>query len=67
MFGKGIFIAGDCWLGAKATILDGSNLAFGTVLGAATLVAGAETKENGIYVGIPARLVRFREADKVKS
>lgn len=60
--GKGICIAADCWLGAKTTILDESTLASGTVLGAATLVAGSKTQENGIYVGVPARFVQFREA-----
>ncbi|TNJ34059.1 hypothetical protein [Prosthecochloris vibrioformis] len=66
VFGQGICIQGDCWLGAKTTILDGSNLAFGTVLGAATLVAGTETRKNGIYVGAPARFIRFRERDDEK-
>lgn len=65
VFGKGIRIGSDCWLGAKATILDGSNLGYGTVLGAATLVAGSETVQNGIYVGLPARLVRYRSVSSI--
>lgn len=60
IYGKGIRIDGDCWLGAKSTILDGSNLAPGTVLGANALVAGNETAQNGIYVGVPAKLTGFR-------
>jgi acetyltransferase-like isoleucine patch superfamily enzyme len=60
IFGRGIRIGRDCWLGAKTTILDGSDLADGTVLGAAALIAGKKTKKNGVYLGIPAQLVRFR-------
>ncbi len=67
VFGKGVRIGNDCWLGAKTTILDGSNLGCGTVLGAATLVAGSETLQNGIYVGLPARLVRFRSSSSVEA
>ena len=67
IFGQGICIEGNCWLGAKTTILDGSILEFGTVLGAAALVAGAKTRANGIYVGVPARLVRFRDGGEVKA
>lgn len=59
-FGKGIEIGEDCWLGAKSTILDGSILAPGTVLGANALVAGSKTVADGIYVGIPARKVGMR-------
>ncbi len=61
VFGQGICIEEDCWFGAKATILDGSYLAPGTILGASSLVTGATTAKNGIYVGIPARLIRHRE------
>lgn len=66
VFGKGVSIGSDCWLGAKTTILDGSNLGCGTVLGAATLVAGSETMQNGIYVGSPARLVRYRTPSRTE-
>ncbi|WP_308910405.1 acyltransferase [Pseudokordiimonas caeni] len=59
--GRGIRIGNDCWLGAKSTVLDGSDLADGTVLGANTVLAGAQTDANCIYVGIPARFLRQRE------
>lgn len=62
VIGKGICIEEDCWLGAKSTILDGSHLGSGTIIGALCLVAGAETTKDGIYVGIPSRLVRVRES-----
>jgi acetyltransferase-like isoleucine patch superfamily enzyme len=58
--GKGIAIENDCWLGAKATILDGSHLEEGTVIGAAALVAGIRTAPKSVYVGIPARRVHGR-------
>jgi acetyltransferase-like isoleucine patch superfamily enzyme len=61
IYGKGIRIEDDCWLGSKSTILDGSCVSAGTVLGAGALVAGVQTDPYGVYVGIPARLVRLRD------
>ena len=46
--GIGIHVGADCWLGAKATLLDGTMLASGTVIGAGTIVPGIRTKSNGI-------------------
>ena len=59
--GAGISIGRDCWLSAKSTLLDGTNLAAGTVLGAGAIATGCQTKPNGIYVGAPARFLRMRE------
>lgn len=58
--GVGIRIGRDCWLGAKSTILDGSDLSDGTAVGAGAIVTGP-TEPNGIYVGTPARLLRRRQ------
>ncbi|MBM2294567.1 acyltransferase [Sulfitobacter pseudonitzschiae] len=59
--GTGIRVGRDCWLSAKATLLDGTNLADGTVLGAGAILVGSRTEPNSIYVGVPARLLRLRE------
>lgn len=62
--GCGISIGRDCWLGAKATLLDGTVLADGTVVGAGTIMTGCQTQPNGIYVGVPARFRRFRDTSE---
>jgi acetyltransferase-like isoleucine patch superfamily enzyme len=58
--GTGIRIGRDCWLSAKSTLLDGTDLADGTVVGAGAVVTGSKTEPDSIYVGAPARLLRFR-------
>jgi acetyltransferase-like isoleucine patch superfamily enzyme len=58
--GKGIVIGNDCWIGAKATILDGTVLQSGCVVGAAAVLGSTETMENGIYVGGRATLLKTR-------
>jgi acetyltransferase-like isoleucine patch superfamily enzyme len=56
---KGIRIGNDVWIGANCTVLDGCNVSDGTVLAAGAVLTG-DTKEFGLYAGVPARLVKFR-------
>jgi len=56
---KGVVIGDDVWIGAGAKILDGVHIADGCVIGAGSVVV-ASTEKNGIYVGVPAKLMRFR-------
>lgn len=49
----------DVWIGANSLILSGVNIATGSVIGAGSVVT-KNTKEFGIYAGVPARLIRFR-------
>lgn len=56
---RGIIIGNDTWIGAGAIVVDGVNLAEGTVVGAGAVVTKS-TQPFGIYVGNPARLLRFR-------
>lgn len=56
---QGIVIEDDGWIGAGVRILDGSRIARGSVIGAGAVVRG-HTAENGVYVGVPARLVKRR-------
>lgn len=53
-------IGPDCWLGAKVTVLRGTRVGRGSVLGANAVVRG-DVPENSIAAGIPARVVRHRE------
>ena len=64
--GTGIVIGDDCWLSAKCTFLDGSKLAGGCVLAAGAILASGETQARSIYAGVPARLLRARDAENCK-
>ncbi|MGI9004572.1 MAG: acyltransferase [Pseudonocardia sp.] len=55
-------IGPDCWIGAKASVLRGTRIGRGSVLGAHAVVRG-DVPEYSIAVGIPARVVRNRLAD----
>lgn len=57
---KPVNIGNDVWIAANSTILKGSNIKDGAVIGAKSLVKG-KIEENSIAVGIPARHKRFRE------
>jgi len=56
---KGIVIEDDVWIGTGVSILDGVKIAKGSVIGAGSVVTKS-TEPYGIYVGNPARLVKFR-------
>ena len=53
-------IGEDVWLGANVTVLKGSAIGDGAVIGAKALVKG-KIECNAIAAGIPARGVKYRE------
>jgi acetyltransferase-like isoleucine patch superfamily enzyme len=55
-------IGPDCWLGAKVTVLRGTRIGRGSVLGAHAVVRG-DIPDYSIAVGAPARVVRNRLVD----
>lgn len=55
-------IGPDCWLGAKVTVLRGTRVGRGCVLGANAVVRG-DIPEHSIAAGVPARVVRTRRAE----
>jgi acetyltransferase-like isoleucine patch superfamily enzyme len=57
---QGIRIGNNCWIGAKCTILDGAVIGNGCIIAAEALVLAGPYKENGIYGGVPARLLKTR-------
>lgn len=57
-YGK-ITIGKDVWIAANCTILKGSRIADGAVVGAKSLVKGSVEK-NSISVGIPAKHLKYR-------
>jgi acetyltransferase-like isoleucine patch superfamily enzyme len=57
---QGIKIGNNCWIGAKATILDGVTVEDGCIIAAGALVKAGVYKKNGIYGGVPAKLIKYR-------
>ncbi len=55
-----VIIGEDVWLAANVTVLKGSKIGNGTVIGAKSLVKG-DIPENAIAIGIPAKVLKYRE------
>lgn len=53
-----VVIGDGCWIGANVTILAGVSVGEGSVVAAGAVVA-ADLSPNGLYAGVPARLVRM--------
>ena len=56
---KGIVIGDDCWIGAKATILDGVHIGNGCVVAAGAVVTKS-FPDNVVIGGVPARIIKTR-------
>ncbi len=56
---KGITIGRDVWVAASVTILDGSKVGDGCILGANSTING-ETEPYCVYAGSPARKIKER-------
>lgn len=57
---EGITVGSNTWIGAKVTVLDGARIGSGCVVAAGSVVTAGEYPDNGIYGGIPARLLKAR-------
>lgn len=55
-------IGPDCWIGAKASVLSGTTVGRGCVVGAHSVV-NKDVPDYSVVVGVPARVVRDRKAD----
>lgn len=58
---EGIKVGANCWIGAKATILDGAEICDGCIIAAGAVVTKGIYQANGIYAGVPAKLIMSRE------
>jgi acetyltransferase-like isoleucine patch superfamily enzyme len=56
----GIVIGDDAWLGVGVIVLDGSRIGTGAVIGAGSVVK-SEIPAEAIAVGVPARVIKYRE------
>ena len=57
---KDIVIGNDVWIGFGAQIMAGVTIADGCVIGAGAVVT-KDTEPYGVYVGVPAKLIKHRE------
>ena len=57
---KGIIVGKNCWIGSKATILDGAVIGEGCVVAAGAVVAKGVYEKNSILAGVPARIIGQR-------
>lgn len=57
---RGIKIGRNCWIGAKATVLDGTELGNDSVVAAGAVLVAGTYQPGGIYGGTPARLLKLR-------
>ena len=57
--GKGIKIGNNCWIGAKATFLDGTEIGNGCIIAAGALVKD-KFPDNVIIGGVPAKILKNR-------
>ncbi|MHB8959828.1 MAG: acyltransferase [Candidatus Limnocylindrales bacterium] len=55
-----VTIEDDCWIGAGSTILGGVRIGHGVVVGAGTVVT-RDVPPYAVAVGVPARVVSFRD------
>jgi acetyltransferase-like isoleucine patch superfamily enzyme len=56
----GIKVGKNCWIGSKATILDGAVIEDGCIVAAGSLVKAGVYRANGIYGGVPAIFIKQR-------
>lgn len=56
----GIIIGNNCWIGAKATILDGANIGDGCIVAAGAVVTKGFYEMNSIIGGVPAKIIKKR-------
>ncbi|OGS71669.1 MAG: acetyltransferase [Flavobacteria bacterium RIFCSPLOWO2_12_FULL_35_11] len=57
---QGILIGNNCWIGAKATILDGANIGDGCIVAAGAVVTKGHYEMNSIIGGVPGKIIKKR-------
>lgn len=57
---KGILVGKNCWIGSKATLLDGTILGDNCIIAAGAVLNGKEYPANSIIAGVPAKVIKNR-------
>lgn len=58
--GKDVVVDEDVWLGANVTLLAGTHIGRGAIVGAGTVVRGNQVPPYAIIVGNPSKIIGFR-------
>ena len=61
--GSPTYIGDNVMVSDRAIIIGGNSIGYGSVIGAGAVVA-SDCKPLGIYAGVPARLIKYRYADR---
>lgn len=59
---RGIRVGDNCWIGARVTVLDGTDIGSGCVVAAGAVVKGVFPADS-IIAGVPAKVIRARVDD----
>lgn len=55
---QGIRIGRNCWIGAKATILDGANIGDNSIVAAGAVVRAGDYEAGSLLAGVPAKKIK---------
>lgn len=61
---KPVIISDDVWIGSRVTVLPGSKIGRGAVIGAGAVVSGT-IPDYAVVGGVPARVIKYRMTDKI--
>ena len=57
---KGIKIGKNCWIGAKVTILDGTDIGDGCIVAAGSVLTGKSYPHFSVIAGVPGKVIKSR-------
>lgn len=61
---KSVIIEDDVWIGQNAIVMPGIRIACGAIVGAGSVVT-KDVPKNAIVAGVPAKIIRYRDANEL--